>query len=206
MKKATKELMYLYEDIISIPNNIFILGENMYYALKAKNVLRSVRKLLVKPGVWAVLFYRVGRLLGHKSIISKTFVALWDSSVITIVKIITGIELFSGTEIGRRLLIEHFGGIFISRNVKIGDDCRIYQGVAIGNKDFRRRGEVPVIGNNVTIGAGAKVLGRITVGDNVIIGANSVVISNIPSNVVVAGIPATVKKSFNDGTRREEDS
>jgi serine O-acetyltransferase len=94
--------------------------------------------------------------------------------------------------VGRRLCIEHFGGIFIHGNVVIGDDCLIRQGVTIGNKGRADPLGAPVIGNRVEIGAGAKIIGRIVIGDDVIIGANSVVVKDIPSNSVAVGIPAKV--------------
>ena len=95
---------------------------------------------------------------------------------------------------GRRAerFLDHFGGIIVSGFAKFGDNCRIRNGVTIG---LRRIDEqfAPVIGNNVDIGAGAKLLGPITIGDNVIIGANAVVLCDVPANSIAVGVPATIK-------------
>lgn len=107
-------------------------------------------------------------------------------------QIITGIELPCEVEIGRNFVIDHFGGIVISGYAKFGDNCRIRNGVVVG---LRRVDEpcAPVIGNNVDIGSGAKVLGPIHIGNNVVIGANAVVIRDVPDNSIAAGVPAIIK-------------
>jgi serine O-acetyltransferase len=97
-------------------------------------------------------------------------------------------------EIGKGLLIEHFGGIVINSKTKIGDFCTISHCVTIGNK--KPGGLSPRIGNNVYICSGAKILGDISIGDNCIIGANAVVIESLPANSVAAGIPAKVIKNI----------
>jgi serine O-acetyltransferase len=108
------------------------------------------------------------------------------------VQILTGIELPCEVELGRGFVIDHFGGIVISGYAKFGDHCRIRNGVVVG---LSRTDEprAPVIGNHVDIGAGAKVLGPITIGNNVFIGANAVVIRDVPDNSIAVGVPATVK-------------
>ncbi|HAX9712279.1 serine O-acetyltransferase [Serratia marcescens] len=103
-----------------------------------------------------------------------------------------GIEIPHQASIGEGLLIPHFGGIVIHPNVKIGKNCTILQGVTIGNNLFKSREDVATIGDNVTIAAGAKIVGPVTIGDNVTIGANSVVTSDIEPNCIVAGMPATI--------------
>lgn len=100
-------------------------------------------------------------------------------------------------DIGKNLSLPHplsvvIGGYNNSNHVKIGDNCTIYQGVTIGQSND----EFPIIGNNVTIYSGAKVIGNVKVGNNVIIGANAVVINDIPDNCVVAGVPAKVIKEM----------
>jgi serine O-acetyltransferase len=94
--------------------------------------------------------------------------------------------------LGRNFVIDHSGGIVISGYAKFGDNCRIRNGVVVG---LSRVDDpcAPVIGNNVDIGAGAKLLGRITIGDNCLIGANAVVIRDVPANSVAVGVPAVVK-------------
>jgi serine O-acetyltransferase len=105
--------------------------------------------------------------------------------------ILTGIELPCEARVGRRLRIEHFGGIIVSGDAVIGDDVVIRQGVTIGLKRTHERG-APVIGNRVDIGAGAKLLGAITIGDDAVIGANAVVIKDVPAGALAVGIPARI--------------
>lgn len=106
----------------------------------------------------------------------------------------TGIEIHPGAKIGKRLVIDHGMGIVIGETAEIGDDCLIYHGVTLGGtgKDVGKRH--PTIGNNVLIGAGAKVLGPFTVGNNSRIAANSVVLSEIPDDSTAVGVPARVIK------------
>lgn len=103
----------------------------------------------------------------------------------------TGIELPCEVELGRNFRIDHFGDIVISGFASFGDDCVIRNGVTVGLKRVDDPG-APKIGNNVSIGAGAKVLGKITIGNNVQIGANAVVLCDVPDNAMAVGIPARV--------------
>lgn len=112
-----------------------------------------------------------------------------------IVQILTGVELPCEVIVGDNFVIDHFGGIIISGYARFGDNCRIRNGVVVGLS----RAEdpcAPTIGDNVDIGSGAKLLGRITIGDNVHIGANAVVISDVPANCIAVGIPAVVKSKL----------
>jgi serine O-acetyltransferase len=117
------------------------------------------------------------------------------------IQIVTGIELPCEVEIGRNFVIDHFGGIVISGYAKFGDDCRIRNGVVVG---LRRVDEprAPVIGNNVDIGAGAKILGPISIGNNVAIGANAVVIRDVPDDCIAIGVPAVIKRRRPQSTYR----
>jgi len=107
-----------------------------------------------------------------------------------------GIELPYSAKIGQGVVIEHQHGIVVHGNAIIGDYCTIRQGVTIGNRYIDRPTEAPVIGNNVNIGAGAKLLGNITIGDNANVGANSVVINDVPVDALVVGIPAQIKNQI----------
>jgi serine O-acetyltransferase len=102
-----------------------------------------------------------------------------------------GTELPCETVVGRRLAIEHIGGIAISGDAIFGDDCVLRQGVTVGLRNRGIRGS-PRIGNRVDIGAGAKLLGPIQIGDDVAIGANAVVMCDVPSNSIAIGIPARI--------------
>lgn len=107
---------------------------------------------------------------------------------------ITGIEIHPGAKLGRRLVIDHGMGIVIGETAEVGDDCLIYHGVTLGGtgKDVGKRH--PTIGNNVLVGAGAKILGPMKVGNNCRIAANSVVLKEIPDNCTAVGIPARIVK------------
>lgn len=117
----------------------------------------------------------------------------------TLSQILTGIDLPCEVAIGRRFRIEHFGGIIISGDAVIGDDVVLRHGVTIGLKHRDDPGS-PVIGNRVDIGAGAKLLGKIRIGDDVLIGANAVVITDVPANSIAVGVPARIlpRKSRNE--------
>jgi serine O-acetyltransferase len=144
-------------------------------------------------GFWALVIYRFGRWRYRvRPALLRKFFSLLYKIAFKFVQIITGIELPCEAEIGRNFVIDHFGGIIVSGYAKFGDNCRIRNGVVVG---LRRIEEpmAPIIGNNVDIGAGAKVLGPISVGNNVAIGANAVVIRDIPDNCIAAGVPAVIK-------------
>lgn len=113
------------------------------------------------------------------------------------IQIITGIELPCEVEVGNNFIIDHFGGIVISGYARFGDNCRIRNGVVVGLKNVEKI-VAPVIGNNVDIGAGAKVLGSIKIGNNVVIGANAVVICDVPDNSIAVGVPATISARLNN--------
>ena len=144
-------------------------------------------------GFWALVVYRFGRWRYRvRPSPLRKFFSLIYKIWFKFTQIVTGIELPCEVEIGRNFVIDHFGGIVISGYAKFGDNCRIRNGVVVG---LQRVDEpcAPVIGNNVDIGSGAKVLGPIKIGNNVVIGANAVVIRDVPDNCIAAGVPAVVK-------------
>jgi len=103
-----------------------------------------------------------------------------------------GISISPTTPIGSGLYIAHFGGIVVNTDASIGKNCNLSHGITIAQTNRGKRKGVPVIGDNVYIGPGAKIIGRITVGNNVAIGANCVVTRDVPDNAVVVGIPARI--------------
>lgn len=103
-----------------------------------------------------------------------------------------GIELPHTARVGRRVVFEHQHGIVVHGSAIIGDDCILRQGVTLGLRSMDRRDEAPVLGRRVNVGAGAKILGRVVIGDGAAIGANAVVLEDVPSGAVVVGVPATV--------------
>ena len=144
-------------------------------------------------GFWVMLVYRYGRWrYGVKPVLMRKLFSLIYRVLYKFIQIVTGIELPCEVEIGRNFVIDHFGGIVVSGFAKFGDDCRIRNGVVVGLKSVDQPC-APVFGNNVDIGAGAKVLGDITIGDNVRIGANAVVLQDVPANSIAVGVPAEIK-------------
>lgn len=145
---------------------------------------------ITRFGFWAMLVYRFGR---WRYVIRPAFVRKPFSFVYKVLKIwvqiLTGIELPCEAVVGHRFKIEHFGGIIISGDASFGDDVVIRQGVTVGLRRIGERGS-PHIGNRVDIGAGAKLLGPIAIGDDVAIGANAVVICDVPANTIAVGVPA----------------
>ncbi|MEH2620604.1 serine O-acetyltransferase [Bradyrhizobium sp. AZCC 1620] len=144
-------------------------------------------------GFWVMVIYRFGRWrYGVRPALLRKLCSFIYKVLYKIIQIVTGIELPCEATVGRNFVIDHFGGIIVSGYARFGDNCRIRNGVVVG---LRRVEEpvAPIIGNNVDIGAGAKVLGPIRVGDNSIIGANAVVIEDVPENSIAIGVPAIVK-------------
>jgi serine O-acetyltransferase len=153
---------------------------------------RTYGHQLSRQGLWVMIVYRFGR---WRYTIRWRWVRAPFSFLYKVLKpiseILTGIELPCEATLGRRFRIDHFGGIVISGDAVFGDDCVVRNGVTVGLKNTGHRG-APVIGNRVDIGAGAKILGSIRIGDDVSIGANAVVLIDVPSNSVAVGVPARV--------------
>ncbi len=142
--------------------------------------------LLLYNGLHATIDYRIAHWLHtHKMRFLARAVSQWS-------KMWTGIEIHPAAKIGRRLVIDHGTGIVIGETTEIGDDCLLYQGVTLGGtgKDVGKRH--PTLGNNVMVGAGAKVLGPFRVGNNARIAANSVVLREVPDNATVVGVPGRI--------------
>ncbi len=148
-------------------------------------------------GFWALVCYRFGRWrYGVRPILLRKFFSLVYRIWFKLVQVICGIELPCEAQIGSHFVIDHFGGIIISGYAKFGEHCRVRNGVVVG---LRRVDEpiAPIIGNHVDIGAGAKLLGPIRIGNNVLIGANAVVLCDVPDNSIAIGIPAVIKQRKN---------
>ena len=168
------------------------LFKNLYD--DAKNIVNKdpacrniMEAILLYPGFHAILFHRIS----HYFYVRKYFFIARLISQIS--RHITGIEIHPGAKIGKRLFIDHGMGIVIGETSIIGDDCTIYHNSTLGGTGKEKNKRHPEIGNNVMVGAGAKVLGPIKIGDNVKIGANSVVLKNIQENSTVVGIPGIIK-------------
>ena len=110
----------------------------------------------------------------------------------TLARFWTGVEIDPGAKIGKGVFIDHGMGVVIGETAEVGDGCTIYQGVTLGGTSLQRTKRHPTLGRNVTVGSGAAILGAITVGDGARIGANSVVVKDVPPNATVVGIPGRV--------------
>jgi serine O-acetyltransferase len=144
-------------------------------------------------GFWAMLAYRFGRWrYGVRPAPLRKVLSLIYKVWFKLVQITTGIALPCEVQIGKNFVIDHFGGIVISGYAKFGDNCRIRNDVVVGLRNVEEPA-APVFGNNVDIGTGARILGPIMIGDNVHIGANAVVIHDVPSNSIAVGVPAVIK-------------
>ena len=147
---------------------------------------------LSRQALWVMLVYRFGR---WRYTIGSRLLRAPFSFVYRILKVLSqilpGIDLPCEVVVGRRFTLEHFGGILISGDAVFGDDCVIRNGVTVGLRHTGHRG-APVFGNRVGVGAGAKILGAIRIGDDVAIGANAVVITDVPSNSLAVGVPARI--------------
>ena len=150
----------------------------------AANNLAEV--LFCYPGLQALILHRIAHKLAYWGIpFLPRFISYWS-------RIFTGIDIHPKASIGNRFFIDHGAGVVIGETAIIGDDVLIYQQVTLGGTGSAHTKRHPTIGNNVIIGAGAKVLGNITIGNNVRIGAGSVVINDVPDNSTVVGIPGRV--------------
>jgi len=144
-------------------------------------------------GFWVMVVYRFGRWrYTVKPLVLRKIFSLIYKFFYKFIQIITGIEFPCEVEIGQHFIIDHFGGIVISGYAKFGDNCRIRNGVVVGLKNVNEP-IAPEIGDDVDIGAGAKILGAIKIGNRVVIGANAVVIHDVPDDSIAVGVPATIK-------------
>lgn len=158
-----------------------------------KKDLRNYQGDWSQQGFWVMLVYRFGRWrYSIKNNFLRKPLSLLYKFLYKLVQIATGIELPCEVDVGDNFIIDHFGGIIISGYAKFGDNCRIRNGVVVGLKSVSMP-VAPQIGNNVDIGAGAKILGNISIGNNVLIGANAVVLCDVPDNCIAVGVPAIVK-------------
>ncbi len=156
----------------------------------ASNVVEII---LCYPGLHALVAYRFAHRL------YKWGIPLIPRIISYLTRIITGIEIHPAAKIGRRFFIDHGEGVVIGATTIIGDDVLIYQQVTLGGTGKEQGKRHPTLGNNVIVGAGAKVLGNITLGDYVRVGAGSVVVENVPEYSTVVGVPGRiVHRKFRD--------
>ena len=172
---------------------IVILSVLFYSDIKAAQKRDPAAKsflevILLYPGLHALICYRIGHLF------YKMRLFLLARLLSQMARFFTGIEIHPGAQIGKRFFIDHGLGVVIGETSVIGDDVLLYQGSTLGGTGIVQGKRHPTIGNNVVVGAGAKVLGNIVVGDNSYIGANAVVIKDVPPNSTVVGVPGRITK------------
>jgi len=148
----------------------------------------ALEVLFLYPGLHALVAYRVSHQLWQSKI---PMVPRWLSQI---ARFLTGIEIHPGAQIGKSFFIDHGMGVVIGETAIVGDNVLLYQGVTLGGTGKETGKRHPTLGNNVVVGAGAKILGNIAIGDNSYIGANAVVIKNVPANSTVVGIPGRITK------------
>ncbi len=146
----------------------------------------SIETLTACPGLHAILFHRLNHWLWNK----KLFLPARISAHLA--RFLTGVEIHPGATVGRRFFIDHGMGIVIGETAEIGDDCSIYHGVTLGGTSWNKGKRHPTLKNDVIIGAGAKVLGPITLGDCARVGSNAVVVKDVPDGATVVGIPGHI--------------
>lgn len=155
--------------------------------------LRAAREGVLSLGFWALQAYRFGHLrYRFESKLVRYPLGILHIVLSKAAEMMCGVTIGVSAKIGRRLVIEHSGAIVVHGHAVLGDDCIIRQGVTIGNRYMDRPLEAPVIGHRVNIGAGAKILGAVRIGDDAEIGANAVVLKDVPAGAVAVGVPARV--------------
>lgn len=186
--------MKFYTKVMTIINkyNMFRLLKLDFNRYKKENGFYD----LVEPSLYLIILYRFGSAIrGIRFSPLRIILSLLHLPFYILLSMFLGIQIPRGAKIGGGLKIYHFGCIVLNPETIIGNNCTLRQGVTIGNKNDIY--DVPVIGDNVDIGAGAKVLGKIKIGNNVSIGANAVVLVDVPDNSIAVGVPARVLKKRN---------
>ena len=146
----------------------------------------TLEVLLCYPGLHAVWGHRISHWLWKHRL---KLLARWVSQLM---RGLTGIEIHPGAKIGKRLFIDHGMGVVIGETAEIGDDVTLYHGVTLGGTSLNKGKRHPTLGNQIVVGAGAKILGAITIGEKSRIGANAVVVKDVPPNSVVVGVPGQI--------------
>lgn len=156
--------------------------------------------LTTSPGVLAIIMHRFSHALSNKGF-------KWLARILSnVARLFTGIEIHPGAVIGRRFFIDHGMGIVIGETAEIGDDCSLYHGVTLGGTSWNPGKRHPTLGNNIVVGAGAKILGPIMINDGARIGSNAVVVKDVPANATVIGVPGreVIRRDDEDAAQRAE--
>lgn len=168
--------------------------EDVSAAKERDPAVRSTAELvLAYPGLHALWFHRMAHRMWR-----RPGLRLAARIVSHISRALTGIEIHPAAQLGHRVFIDHGMGVVIGETAEVGDDVLIYHGVTLGGRSMSRGKRHPTIGNGVVLGTGARVLGPITIGDNTQVGANAVVVKNVPADAVVVGVPGRVRERPRD--------
>ena len=154
----------------------------------------AVEVVLAYPGFHARELHRIAHALHRRG------VPVVPRIISNFSRFATGIEIHPGARIGEGLFIDHGMGVVIGETAEIGDDCNIMQGVTLGGTSMHRSKRHPTLGNRVTVGAGAKLIGAVEIGENARIGAGSVVVTNVPDNATIVGVPGHVVSYHDPGS------
>lgn len=184
--KAESSLLAIYDECVQIKKEIDAISERDPAAKNRAEVL------FLYSGLHAILLHRVAHAMNKKGL------AFGARMISQFGKFLTGIEIHPAAEIGHGVFIDHGEGVVIGETAVVGDNCTIYQGVTLGGTGKETGKRHPTLGNNVMVGAGAKLLGSFTVGDNSKIAAGAVVLCDVPENSTAVGIPAKIVNKSGD--------
>lgn len=163
------------------------IGSDLHAALKRDPAAQGALDVILSyPGFHAIAAHRFIHAL------QRTGLPLLPRWLSTLNRFLTGIEIHPSARIGRGFFIDHGMGVVIGETAEVGENCTLYQGVTLGGTSLSRGKRHPTLGNNVTVGVGAAVLGAITIGDNAKIGGGSVVVRDVPANATAVGVPARI--------------
>ncbi|MCM8781952.1 MAG: serine O-acetyltransferase [Candidatus Omnitrophica bacterium] len=190
--------MVVYLKILFVLIGLFLLKLTLISIFFFKEIRVAQKKdpaaksfleiLLLYQGLHAIVSHRVAHFFYNMHLF------LLARLISQVSRFMTGIEIHPGARIGKGLFIDHGMGVVIGETAVIGDNVLLYQGVTLGGTGLEKGKRHPTVGNNVVIGGGAKILGNITIGDNSYIGANAVVIKDVPPNSTVVGVPGRITK------------
>ena len=187
-----------------MPQHVSLLGqvrEDLSAACRRDPAARSPLEVaLAYPGVHALWIHR----LSHRMWRTSPLLRLPARLISQLARAVTGIEIHPGAVIGRRLFIDHGMGVVIGETAEVGEDVVLFHGVTLGGRSMRRGKRHPTVGDRVTIGAGAKILGAVNLGDDVQVGANAVVAKDVPAGAVVVGVPGVIRSMPPGGLDAED--
>ena len=156
----------------------------------------KIEVFLCYPGVHAILFYRLAHMLWNRNFFTTARL------ISAFGRFLTGVDIHPAARIGKNLFIDHATGLVIGETAEIGDDVTLYHGVTLGGTSSHQGKRHPTLGNRVIVGAGAKLLGPITIGDDARIGSNAVVLKDVPAAATAVGVPAQIVRHRNKNTEK----